>query len=113
MAQFIEDHQRAAGDVAVEALSVVGWNQAVAPTPNDEGRQFQFRDAMGQTARLSLPEPLDKRSAISFALGDLDGAIHQFRRHIARISKDVAQTLFNEAAGKRVLQHPTNPWYPR
>jgi hypothetical protein len=40
MTEIVKDHQRAAGDVAVEAFGILWWNQAITPTPQDEGRQF-------------------------------------------------------------------------
>src|SRR6266540_6675772 len=75
MAEIIEDDERAAGDVAVEAFGVVGRKQAVAPAPDDEGRQLQFRNARGERAGWPFAESLDKRAAVASALHEFDGTI--------------------------------------
>src|SRR5271166_360253 len=90
------------------------WNRAVAATPDDESRQFQLRDAVGESGG---PQPLsptlDERPAIAFAPGELTSANHQFRCNLAGIAIDIAQTLFHEAARKGVPHHPIDHGHPR
>jgi hypothetical protein len=39
MTDIVEDHQHAARNIAVEAFGILGGNEAITPTPQDEGRQ--------------------------------------------------------------------------
>src|SRR3984893_14026055 len=96
VAEIIEDCEHAAGDVAVEAFGCAGRTQAVAPAPDDKGRQLQLRDAVGETAGLALPESIDQRAAVAFALIDRDGAINHLWSNAAGVTEDIAKALFDE-----------------
>ena len=90
VAEIIKDCEYAAGDIAVEAFGVVRRDQAVAPAPEDKGRQLQFWDAVRETAGLALPESINQRTTVAFALVDRDGAIHHLGRYAAGVAEDVA-----------------------
>jgi hypothetical protein len=55
MTEIVEDHQRAAGNVAVEAFGILGWNKAITPTRQDESGQSQLLDTFEKRTGASLP----------------------------------------------------------
>src|SRR5215475_4615173 len=110
VAEIIKDHQHAAGYIAVEALRIVRWNQAVARTPDDQGGQLQLGNPPCEAAVLTLPESIDEGAAVTFTLVDGNGAIHHLGGHAARVAEDIAQALLDEAAGQRVHQQQVNHW---
>jgi hypothetical protein len=96
VAEIIKDCEYAAGDIAVEAFGVVRRDQAVAPPPEDKGRQLQFWDAVRETAGLALPESINQRTTVAFALVDRDGAIHHLEGHATGHPTRVAEYLRHE-----------------
>jgi hypothetical protein len=104
VAEIIKDCEYAAGDIAVEAFGVVRRDQAVAPPPEDKGRQLQFWDAVRETAGLALPESINQRTTVAFALVDRDGAIDHLEGHATGVTEDVVEALLDQAAGQRVCQ---------
>lgn len=102
MAEIVKDYHSAAGNIVVESIRGIGRNQAVSASPDNEGRQFQLRNAVGETGWTPSPT-LDDRPAISFAPGELTRANHQLQCNFARIAIDITQTLLHEAPGKVFL----------
>src|SRR5256885_15049324 len=72
VAELLEDHEGAAGDLAMETFGVIGRNQPVAPAPENERRQLQLRDALGKNSGPPLFGAFEQRPAIAGALGELD-----------------------------------------
>src|SRR5260370_23317628 len=105
VAEILEHHERAAGDLAVEAFGILGRDQPVAAAPEDQRRQLQLRDPLGQDAGAPLSRARKQRPAVARALGQLDRAVDLLLRDLARIAVDVAKALLDQAARQDVLQH--------
>ena len=68
MAEIVKDYHSAAGNIVVESIRGIGRNQAVSASPDNEGRQFQLRNAVGETGWTPSPT-LDDRPAIPLRTG--------------------------------------------
>src|SRR6266704_1152101 len=86
VSEILEQPEPAAGDLAVEAFGILGRDQPVAPAPEDQRRQLQLRDALGQDAGAPLSRARKQRPAVARALGELDRAVDLLLRDLARIA---------------------------
>ena len=102
MAQVVEDHQLAAGDVLLELLCHRRRHQAVASAPQDQRRQLQLADALGILAAAVLLQPLHQRAAVAFAQRQLVVAVDQGIVDPRRVAIDVAHAGHHH----RPRQHP-------
>src|SRR5207244_11269519 len=95
------------------ALGILGRDQPIAPAPEDQRRQLQLRDALGENPGPPLSRAREQRPAIAGALHQRDRAIDLLRRHLARIAVNAAKSLLDQAVWQDVLQESADERQPR
>lgn len=89
----------AAGDFAMEAFSIGRQDQAIAPAPNDQRRQFELGDALHHEPRLPLSRAIDQRAPVTGALGEFDRALDLLLRDLAGVAVDIAEPCSTRKRG--------------
>src|SRR5262245_16145960 len=64
VSKVIEDDELAAGDLAMEAFSIGGGNEAIPSAPDDQRRLSERGDALSHEPRLPLPRAIDQRAPV-------------------------------------------------
>jgi hypothetical protein len=102
VAESVEQHQAAAGDVARKGQGILGWEEPVAPAPEDQRWDLQRGDLRRVGARLQLLEAPSQRLSIALTQRQLVVAIDECLADPRGVPVDVAQAEFDEAAWQHV-----------
>ena len=106
VAEHREYQYPAAGDVPPKAGGVVGRNQLVAPTPHNQRRLRDGTDGRRVAVVAQLLVPRHQGRAVAFAPRQVEVTVHQDRRDLGRIAKDIAHAGLDHRPGEDVANDP-------